>query len=149
MVIKFKKLSEDAVAPMRANPTDAGWDLTAMGIESRVEPDIITYTTGIAVAIPEGYVGLLFPRSSIYKKDLELVNSVGVIDAGYRGEIMLKFRFTKEMGTGYVPGDRVGQLIIMPIGDVFFDETNELPEGDSRNTKGFGSSDNLLNRLSS
>ena len=77
MVIKFKKLDKEAVAPSRANPTDAGWDLTAMYIEFGEKfEDPITYKTCIAVAIPEGYVGLLFPRSSIYKKDLILANSV-------------------------------------------------------------------------
>jgi len=148
MVIKFKKLDKEATAPSRANPTDAGWDLTAMYIELGEKfEDPITYRTGIAVAIPEGYVGLLFPRSSIYKKDLLLANSVGVIDPGYRGEIIFKFRRTIERGIAYTPGERIGQLVVIPIGDIFFDETWELPPSDGRGEGGFGSSD-LLSRLS-
>ena len=148
MVVKFKKLDKDAVAPIRANPMDAGWDLTARMHDWDTNYKIMTYFTGIAVAIPEGYVGLLFPRSSIYKRGIALANSVGVIDAGFRGEILLKFRATTEDNTTfYSIGDRIGQLVIMPIGDIFFDETQELPESD-RGDRGFGSSD-LLNRLSS
>ncbi len=145
MVVKFKKLNKNAAAPSRANPMDAGWDLTCSEIS--VNEKIITYHTGIAVAIPEGYVGLLFPRSSIYKKDLQLANSVGVIDSGYRGEILFKFRKLKEAGILHVPGDRVGQLMIIQIPDFFWDESPELPES-VRDTKGHGSSD-LLRKISS
>jgi len=91
MKVKFKKLSPDAVIPKKAHPTDAGLDLTAT---NRVfdEKGCLVYGTGIAVEIPRGYVGLVFPRSSNASKDLLLSNSVGVIDSGYRGEIMVKFK---------------------------------------------------------
>lgn len=91
MKVKFKKLSPDAVIPKKAHPTDAGLDLTAT---SRVfdEKGSLVYGTGLAAEIPSGYVGLVFPRSSIANKDLLLSNSVGVIDSGYRGEIMVKFK---------------------------------------------------------
>ncbi len=88
--VKIKKLNENAVIPTYAHPTDAGLDLTA--VSKKIEPNgVVTYGTGIAVEIPDGYVGLVFPRSSNCKKDLLLTNSVGVIDSGYRGEIMLKY----------------------------------------------------------
>ena len=143
MVIRFKKLVEEAKDPVRANPTDAGWDLTCSSIV--IDEKIITYHTGIAIAIPEGYVGLLFPRSSVYKKDLQLANSVGVIDAGYRGELLFKYRFLKdEEVEAYNGGERIGQIVVIPIADIFWSETHELPET-LRGDKGFGSSDLLSN----
>lgn len=88
--VKIKKLNENAVIPAYAHATDAGLDLTA--ISKKIEDNgVVTYGTGIAVEIPKGYVGLVFPRSSNCKKDLLLSNSVGVIDSGYRGEITFKY----------------------------------------------------------
>ena len=92
MKIKMKKLVAEASIPRYAKPGDAGMDLTAVW-KNQVF-DIVTYGTGLAVEIPDGYVGLLFPRSSIYKTKMSLTNAVGVIDSGYRGEIMMKFKMT-------------------------------------------------------
>lgn len=91
MKIKFKKLTPNAVIPTKAHPTDAGFDLVAT---SRVfdEYGCVAYGTGIAIEIPKGYVGFIFPRSSNAKKDILMSNSVGVIDSGYRGEITAKFK---------------------------------------------------------
>ena len=87
MKVKIKRLNENAVIPAYAHVTDAGLDLTATS--KNIEGNrVIIYGTGLAVEIPEGYVGLIFPRSSNSKKNLLLTNSVGVIDSGYRGEIM-------------------------------------------------------------
>lgn len=91
--IKIKRLSPDTVIPAYAHATDAGLDLTAVSKEYDNDGNVV-YGTGIAVEIPEGYVGLLFPRSSNSKKFLQLSNSVGVCDSGFRGEIMFKFRCT-------------------------------------------------------
>lgn len=82
MKIRFKKLSPSAVVPRKAHASDAGFDLTCTRYEV-TNGELFTYHTDIAVEIPDGYVGLLFPRSSIYKQDLFLTNSVGVIDSGY------------------------------------------------------------------
>ena len=92
--INIKKLVPEAVIPSYAKPVDAGMDLvaTSIGID---EYNNTVYGTGIAIEIPEGYVGLIFPRSSNAKTDLYLTNHVGVIDSGYRGEIMFKFRATR------------------------------------------------------
>ena len=91
MQIKIKRLNDKATLPTKAHATDAGYDLYAAS--SSVDKDYnIVYGTGVAVEIPDGYVGLVFPRSSIASKDIMLSNSVGVIDSGYRGEIMAKFR---------------------------------------------------------
>lgn len=84
MEIKFKKLDPRAVAPVRAHNTDAGYDLVAVQITTEINECgqlILVYHTGLAVEIPEGYFGMLVPRSSIFKKSLALTNSAGVIDA--------------------------------------------------------------------
>lgn len=149
MNIKIKKLSQEAVIPTYAKPGDAGMDLTAIGA-SWDGPEV-TYHTGLAVEIPEGYVGLLFPRSSVYKTGQSLTNCVGVIDSGYRGEIMLKFRRSLHVLSPdqrmyqkykeYNIGDRVGQLLIMPFPYIEFKEVAELNET-SRGEGGYGSTGN-------
>ena len=70
--VRYKKLHPDAVAPFRAHPSDAGADLTAVGVEEDLKRGIVTYHTGLALEIPEGHVGLLFPRSSIYRHQVVL-----------------------------------------------------------------------------
>ena len=136
--IKIKKLVPEAVIPSYAKPGDAGMDLVATST-SLDENGNTVYGTGIAMEIPEGHVGLIFPRSSNAKTDLYLTNHVGVIDSGYRGELMFKFRairtpFPKE----YKVGDKVGQIIIMPYPQVAFIETDELSSTE-RGEGGFGS----------
>ena len=126
------------MVPKYAKPGDAGMDLTAVRIDFN-DLDNLTYHTGLAIEIPEGYVGLLFPRSSIYKTGQQLTNSVGVIDSGYRGEIMLKYtRNLESEKTAYRPGDRVGQIIVMPYPKVEFEETQELSITE-RGQNGYGS----------
>ena len=92
MNVKIKRVHADAIVPTYAKPGDAGMDLTCVKIIYNAEDGCITYDTGIQMEIPEGHVGLLFPRSSLSKKDLILSNHVGVIDSGYRGNIMFKFK---------------------------------------------------------
>lgn len=92
MKIKIKKLNDKAVIPTYAHATDAGLDLTATSIKRDFENDVFIYRTGLAIEIPEGYVGLLFPRSSNRKTEAYMTNHVGVIDAGYRGEIMVCYK---------------------------------------------------------
>ena len=141
MRVKIKKLHEHSVLPKYAKPGDAGMDLTAITEEwNEPSSDMVTYNTGLAIEIPEGYVGLLFPRSSISKTILSLSNSVGVIDSGYRGPIMFKFRYPEE-GPVYDIGDRVGQLIIMPYPQIEFEEVEELSSTE-RGKGGFGSTGN-------
>lgn len=91
MNITFKRLLPTAVAPFQKHKGDAGYDLTVAAVSVDEETGIITYDSGLAMEIPEGYVGLVFPRSSIYKTDLSLINCVGVIDSTYRGSITGKF----------------------------------------------------------
>ena len=144
MEVKFKKLDERAVMPKKAHSTDAGMDMVAI---SRTETDqYVSYDTGIAMAIPEGYMGLLFPRSSISKKDLVLANSVGIVDSSYRGSISFRFKTLNEnsdslVRLAYEKGDRIGQLVIMPFPDIELVEAKELDETE-RNGGGYGSTGN-------
>ena len=139
MEVKIKKLHPDAVIPVYSKPGDAGLDLTATSITGD-SYDNIVYGTGLAIEIPDGYVGLLFPRSSNSKTDLYLTNHVGVIDSGYRGEIMFKFRPINGIvdASIYAVGDRIGQLMILPYPSIKFVETDELSDSD-RGEGGFGS----------
>lgn len=136
-MIKFKRLHKDATLPKFAKPGDAGRDLTAVSME--YYDGFIEYATGIAVEIPDGHVGLIFPRSSVTNKDLLLKNAVGVIDSKYRGEI--KFRFWRTKGINsmvYGVGDRIGQLVIMPINTEEECWAEELSNTE-RSTGGWGS----------
>lgn len=137
--VKIKKLHENAVIPSYSKPGDAGLDLVATSLEDGF--DNITYGCGLAVEIPEGYVGLLFPRSSNCKKSLLLTNGVGLIDSGYRGEIKAVFRKPRsyvEDRYKYAIGERFAQLVIMPYPKVEFEEVDELSETE-RGEGGYGS----------
>lgn len=142
MNVKIKKLSEDAKLPTYGKNGDAGMDLTAITKKSTM--GYIEYGTGLAIEIPEGYVGLVYPRSSISKYDLALANSVGIIDSGYRGEIMLRFKriesFYKQKDI-YMLGDKVAQLIIIPYPKIVLEVMQELSQTE-RNEGGFGSTGN-------
>ncbi len=135
MKIKMKKLHPDAVIPCYARDGDAGMDLTAVDVAA--DEHTITYKTGIALEIPRWHVGLLFPRSSVYKTGQTLTNCVGVIDSGYRGEIMMKYTLSPYQKE-YEIGDRVGQLLIVPYPKVEFEEVDELSET-IRGAGGYGS----------
>ena len=138
MVVKIKKLVEKAVIPAYSKKGDAGLDLTATSV-TLDDYNNVVYGTGLAVEIPEGFVGLLFPRSSNAKTNLYLTNHVGVIDSSYRGEIMLKYKCIESFGKNtYQVGDRVGQIIILPYPSIEFKEVEELSVTE-RGTGGYGS----------
>lgn len=136
--VKIRKVHPDAVLPKRAHPTDAGMDVTAISME--MTEDYIEYDTGLQFQLPAGYVMLIFPRSSNSKKDLLMCNSVGVLDAGYTGNLKFRFKLTTEGYTEkiYNPGDKIGQIIILPYPEINFVETEEFDETD-RGSGGFGS----------
>ena len=150
MKVNIKKLHKDAVIPKYSNVGDAGMDLTAINVRYDNLGNVC-YGTGIAMEIPEGYVGLIFPRSSVSKKTLSLANSVGVIDSGYRGEIIFKFKptayFTEQIGElaeesyQYDAGERIGQIMILPYPQIEFNEVTKF-EDTERGTDGFGSTGN-------
>lgn len=163
MEVRIKRLHKDAVIPKYAKHGDAGLDLTAT---SKVydEDGNVCYGTGLAFEVPDGHVGLLFPRSSNAKKYLILSNSVGILDSKYRGEVFFKFKpslvifndgYDKneyELKEGvntiepppvyafddYDIGDRIGQLIILPYPQIEFIEIDELSSTE-RGSGGYGS----------
>lgn len=164
MKVKIKKLVNGAIIPQYAKEGDAGLDLVATS-KTTDEYGNIVYGTGLAVEIPKGYVGLLFPRSSNAKTNLYLTNSVGVIDSGYRGEIMVKYKCVHHHILNYIKwwiekkilkrenpsvsiqtfsyndynvGERIGQLIIMKYPMIDFVQTDTLTETD-RGNGGYGS----------
>lgn len=149
--VNIKKLADTAILPSYSKVGDAGMDLTATSKEYD-EDGNVCYGTGLAFEIPEGFVGLLFPRSSLSKKDLSLANHVGVIDSGFRGEVSFKFKptqyYDKEQGQCFNPedychnqydiGDRVGQIIILPYPQINFIEVSALSSTE-RGEGGYGS----------
>ena len=151
MEVKIKKLKPNAVIPTYAKDGDAGMDLVATSIISDT-PEQITYGIGIALEIPKGFVGLIFPRSSVRKTGLDLSNAVGVCDSGYRGELQATFnkvfggdRFYDETKLTeitshdfYKVGDRIAQIMIIPYPPIEFTEVDELSDSE-RGKGGFGS----------
>ena len=136
MKVKIKKLDERATIPIYAKHGDAGMDLHAIRFQKDSDGNYVYYT-GLSLEIPDGYVGLLFPRSSISKTSHFLRNSVGVVDSGYRGEVMFKFGYGSNIKS-YRVGERVGQLIIMPYPSIEFEEVDDLSDTE-RGEDGFGS----------
>jgi dUTP pyrophosphatase len=138
LTVKYKKLTENAVEPKYAKHGDAGLDLTITSVISETDTNI-TYGFGVSVEIPYGYVGLLFPRSSIRNFQIILSNCVGVIDSGYRGEIQATFKKTNTEATSYQINERGAQLIILPYPQIKMVEADELSSTE-RGDKGYGSS---------
>ena len=141
MEVRFKKLIKDIPDPYKANPGDAGYDLHVNEIEWRNDGMQVCYHTGIAVEIPEGYVGLLYMRSSAVHKTCRMANATGVIDSGYRGEITAVFDIINGSNI-YRKGDRCCQLVIVPFAQVEFVETEDDLSKSQRGAKGYGSSGN-------
>lgn len=136
--VKVKKLVENAVIPKYESLGAAAVDLVATS-KWYDDLDNAVYGTGLAIEIPDGYAGFLYPRSSLTKYDLSLANSVGIIDSDYRGELMFKFKPSKTVGRKvYEVGDRIGQLIIKPLPKIEFEEVFDL-SSTVRGSGGFGS----------
>jgi dUTP pyrophosphatase len=146
LVVKFKKLRDDAVMPTYAHDTDAGMDLVATS-KSEDEHGNIVYGFGLAFEIPEGYFGAIFPRSSNHKHSLLLSNCVGVVDSGYRGEVKAKFRkdyqhkngfgLVHDVSAEYEVGNKIAQLIIMPYPKIEWVAADELSDSE-RGAGGYG-----------
>lgn len=135
--IDIKRLDPAAVIPAQAKTSDAGYDLTAINGRWLDPGERSTFSTGIAVAIPEGYVGYLKPRSGLASRaGIDVLG--GVIDAGYRGEIKVILLNTDREAFPINVGERIAQLVIQPVADVLFREVEELPVSE-RADGGFGS----------
>jgi dUTP diphosphatase len=138
--LPFRRLHPDAELPSRAHPGDAGYDLRSV-IDVEVEPGARALVpTGIAMALPDGYAGLVLPRSGLASRQgLTLANAPGLIDAGYRGEIVCAVvNLDRDSGVAISKGDRIAQLVIVAIPDLEPGWADELPAS-SRGEGGFGS----------
>jgi len=154
-IVMIKKLSPEATMPVAAKEGDAGYDLVAID-DGTVDADgFLQYKTGLAIQPPKGYHTDIFPRSSISKYDLVLANSIGLVDNGYRGELLVRFkpvyRFMKnEDGTlwlgansplrSYKKGDKIAQLVFRKTHEMQLIEVDELGTS-QRGSGGFGSTD--------
>lgn len=141
MNLPFVKLKDEAILPSRAHPGDAGLDLYACEAAHIGPGERWGVGTGVAVEIPEGYAGLVLPRSGLAREHgITLVNSPGLIDSGYRGELRVLLLNADPAEIFRVePGDRIAQLVLTPIALAEPVETAELSES-SRGEGGFGSS---------
>ena len=138
VLVKVKKLTPEAVVPSYSKIGDAGMDLT---ITREIENTSfsVSYGFGIAMEIPKGFVGLVFPRSSVRNQDLILSNCVGVIDSGYRGELQATFKKTNGLDSiKYKVGERGAQIVILPYPTIYMTEVPELSNTE-RGEGGFGS----------
>jgi dUTP pyrophosphatase len=139
--LPVRRLRPDAALPARAYAGDAGFDLAACERVELGPGERARVPTGLAVAIPEGYAGFVQPRSGLAARHgLTIVNTPGLIDAGYRGELVVILLNTdREHGFVVEPGTRVAQLVVVPVPEVELVETDELPASE-RGVRGFGSS---------
>jgi dUTP pyrophosphatase len=135
------RLRDDAVVPARAYAADAGLDLAACERVELGPGERATVGTGLAVAIPDGHAGFVQPRSGLAAKHgITIVNTPGLVDPGYRGELRVILLNTDADQTFVVePGMRIAQLVVVPVPDVELVEVDELPATE-RGVRGFGSS---------
>jgi dUTP pyrophosphatase len=139
--LPVQRLREEAVLPERAYVGDAGLDLAACERVEIYPGERAVVGTGLAVAIPEGYAGFVQPRSGLAARHgLSVVNSPGLVDSGYRGELRVVLLNTDRDERFVVePGMRIAQLVVLPIPELELLEVDELP-GSERGVRGFGSS---------
>jgi dUTP pyrophosphatase len=139
--LPIRRLREDAVVPARAYEGDAGLDLAACERVELGPGERALVGTGLAVAIPDGYAGFVQPRSGLAAKHgITIVNSPGLVDAGYRGEVKVALLNTDAREAFVVePGMRIAQLVVLPVPGLEPVEVDELPESE-RGVRGFGSS---------
>ncbi len=138
--VQLKMLDDGLEAPGYAHPGDAGADLRSR-IDFRIGPgERILVPTGVAIALPQGYVALIHPRSGLATKHgLTIVNAPGTVDAGYRGEIAVTLLNTDATETlTFKRGDRIAQMVIQRVEHAAFKHVDELP-GSIRGAGGFGS----------
>ena len=139
--LPIRRLRDDAVLPERAYAGDAGLDLAACERYELGPGKRATVGTGLAVAIPEGHAGFVQPRSGLAARHgLTVVNSPGLVDSGYRGELRVVLLNTDSSESFTVePGMRIAQLVVLPVPELDPVEVEELPESE-RGVRGFGSS---------
>lgn len=139
VTVRFKRLDPDATLPRYSHPGDAGLDLAANEAREVAPGERAAVATGLAVAIPHGWVGLVHPRSGLaLRHGLTVVNAPGTIDAGYRGEVKVLLVNLGDEPVRVERGDRIAQLVVQQVGHVHVAEVAELP-GSERGSGGFGS----------
>lgn len=140
--LHITRLRDDAVLPSQAYAGDAGLDLAACEGVTLAPGERATVGTGLAVAIPEGYAGFVQPRSGLATRHgITIVNTPGLVDSGYRGELRVVLLNTDTAASFTVePGMRIAQLVVLPVPDVELIEVAELPPSAERGARGFGSS---------
>ncbi len=139
--LPIRRLRPDAALPARAYSGDAGFDLAACERVELGPGERAMVPTGLAVAIPEGYAGFVQPRSGLAARNgLTIVNTPGLVDSGYRGELQVILLNTdRERPFVVEPGMRIAQLVVVPVAEVELEEVEELPASE-RGVRGFGSS---------
>jgi dUTP pyrophosphatase len=139
--IAVQRLRAEAVVPTRAYSGDAGLDLVACERCELGPGERAVVPTGVAVAVPEGYAGFVQPRSGLARRHgISIVNTPGLIDSGYRGELQVTLLNTdREQSFTVEPGMRIAQLVVLPVPEIELVEVDELPASE-RGTAGFGSS---------
>lgn len=138
--LPVRRLHPDAVLPRRAHPGDAGLDLVAIAPHDLPPGGRAAVPTGLAVAIPQGYAGLVVPRSGLARRNgVTVANAPGLIDSGYRGELIVLLVNLGDAPHAIAAGDRVAQLVITPVADATPREVDALPGSDGRGEGGFGS----------
>jgi dUTP pyrophosphatase len=139
--VPITRLRDDAILPTRAYPGDAGLDLAACERHELGPGERALVGTGIAVAIPEGHAGLVTPRSGLAAKNgITIVNTPGLVDSGYRGELRVILHNTDRHESVVIePGMRIAQLVVVAVPEAALREVDELPESE-RGSSGFGSS---------
>lgn len=139
-VLAVRRLCEDARAPARAHPGDAGLDLAAAEGCELAPGGRAAVPTGVSVAIPEGHAGLVVPRSGLARRHgVTVANAPGLIDAGYRGELVVLLVNLGDAPHRIAPGERIAQLVVVPVALCEVREVDELPPSDGRGEGGFGS----------
>jgi dUTP pyrophosphatase len=139
--LQITRLRPEASLPSRAYPGDAGLDLAVCERVELLPGERALVSTGVAVAIPEGFAGFVQPRSGLAARHgITMVNSPGLIDSGYRGEVKVVLLNTDRSETFVAePGERIAQLVVLPVPELELVEVDELPET-ARGVRGFGSS---------
>lgn len=139
--VLITRVSDDVPLPSYAHPGDAGADLTANEAVELAPGERAAVSTGIAIALPDGFAAFVHPRSGLAARHgLSMVNAPGTIDAGYRGEVkVLLINLDRKETVRLERGERIAQLVVQPVARAVFHEVQRLP-GSDRGSGGFGSS---------
>ena len=138
--LPVRRLDPRAVVPARAHAGDAGLDLVAIEARDLAPGGRAAVPTGLAVAIPAGHAGLVVPRSGLARRHgVTVANAPGLIDSGYRGELLVLLVNLGDAPHRVEPGDRVAQLVVIPVSLATPHEVDDLPTSDGRGAGGFGS----------